>query len=123
MEWTMAVSQQGEDGRVYGGDKNLIHIDDGERAVMGVRVAEHLERRMREEYKGERTPDERVMQALCPGCYMIAGFNMMLTLADANGQSRRELALSMRTAFDKLLASPEMGLTEEIEVFLDPCEG
>jgi hypothetical protein len=110
------------DTRVYGGKPQLIHIDDGQRAVMGVRIAEHLERRMRDEYQGERTPAQRVDQDLCPGCYMVAGFNMMLTLADANNQSRTELARSMRNAFDLLLKNPEMGLTEEITVLLDPCD-
>src|SRR5688572_17757371 len=97
----------GTEGRVYGGDPNLIHINDGERADMGLRMAEHLDRRMRDEYKGERTLDQRVDQPLCPGCYMIAMFNMAITLADENGQSRTELARSMRNAFEKLLCNPE----------------
>jgi hypothetical protein len=112
----------GTDGRVYGGDPDLIHVDDGARADMGLRLAERLEGMMRTEYSGERTPDQRVMQKLCPGCYMIVAFDMLLTLADANGQSRTELARSMRNAFDNLLANPSQGLTEEIEVLLDPCE-
>lgn len=111
----------GTNDRVYGGDANLIHIDDGKRADMGIRLAELLEERMRKEYSGERTIDERIDQNLCPGCFMIAGFNMLVTLADANGQSRTELARSMRNAFDQLLCNPEAGLTEEIEILLDPC--
>lgn len=107
--------------RIYGGNPELIHIDDGKRADMGLRIAELLEERMRSEYSGERTMVQRIMQKLCPGCYMIAGFNMLVTLADANGQSRTELARSMRNAFDRLLCDPEAGLTEEIEVLLDPC--
>jgi hypothetical protein len=112
----------GTNGRVYGGDPNLIHIDDGRRADMGLRLAELLDCRMRTEYKGDRTIEQRVDQPLCPGCYMIAGFNMLLTLADENGQTRTELARSMRNAFDALLKNPEMGLTEEITVMLDPCD-
>ena len=122
MAYMDSQQNQGTLGRVYGGNPNLIHIDDGERALMGVRIAEHLERRMREEYKGERTPAQRVDQKLCPGCYMIAGFNMMLTLADANGQCRAELARSMMKAFETLAKNPEMGLTEEIIIQLDPCD-
>jgi hypothetical protein len=112
----------GTEGRVYGGDPNLIHIDDGKRADMGLRLASILDGKMREEYSGERTLGQRVMQSLCPGCYMIAAFDMLLTLADSNGQSRTELARSMRNAFQNLLNNPEQGLTEEIEVLLDPCE-
>ena len=112
----------GTDGRVYGGDPNLIHIDDGRRADMGLRLAELLSERMRKEYSGERSLEQRADQPLCPGCFMIAGFNMLLTLADENGQSRSELARSMRNAFDALLKNPDMGLTEEIEVMLDPCD-
>lgn len=113
---------QGTDGRVYGGDPTKIHIDDGRRADMGLRIAEHLTRRMREEYSGERTLDERMDQQLCPGCYMIAAFNMLLVLAQENGQSRTELANSMIGAFTKLRDDPNAGLTEEIEIMLDPCD-
>lgn len=112
----------GSDGRVYGGDANLIHIDDGKRAEMGQDMASLLDGNMRAAYTGPRTNEELMNQALCPGCYMIAGFNMLLELADRNGQSRTELARSMRNAFDNLLNNPEQGLTEEIVVLLDPCE-
>jgi hypothetical protein len=108
--------------RVYGGNPNLIHIDDGARKDMGLRMAEHLERRMRDEYSGERTPAQRVDQNLCPGCYMIAVVNMAITLADANGQSRRQLARCLANAFQKLANDPEAGLSEEIEILLDPCD-
>ena len=116
------METNGTDGRVYGGDPNLIHIDDGRRADMGLRLAEHLDMRMRMEYSGERTLEQKVDQALCPGCYMIAAFNMLLTLADENKQSRTSMARTMIGAFEKLLENPEQGLTEEIEVMLDPCD-
>lgn len=108
--------------RVYGGNPNLIHIDDGQRADMGIRLAELLETRMRNEYTGERSNAQRVDQNLCPGCYMIAVVNMAITLADANGQSRKELARCLKNAFAKLEANPEQGLSEEIEILLDPCD-
>ena len=47
-------------------------------------------------------------------------FDMLLTLADENGQSRTELARCMINAFTKLLNNPDGGLTEEIDVLLDP---
>jgi hypothetical protein len=115
------MENKGTEGRVYGGDPNLIHIEDGKRGDMGWRIAEHLNRRMRENYTGHRTTEQLVDQKLCPGCYMIAGFNMLLVLAQENGQSPTELARSMRNAFDSLLQNPEQGLTEEIEILLDPC--
>lgn len=109
-------------GRVYGGNPNLIHIDDGTRAEFGHDMAGQMDGMMRERYTGERTEYQLVTQRLCPGCYMIGAFNMLLTLADGNGQSRLELARSMKAAFEALEANPEMGLTEEIIVKLDPCD-
>lgn len=115
----------GTDGRVYGGDPSLIHVKDKTRAEMGRRLAGSLDDEMRYQafQGGMRTQAEAFgenRQKLCPGCYMVVGYDMLLQLADANGQSRTELARSMIGAFQKLLDNPELGLTEEIEVLLDP---
>lgn len=119
----MTISHSdGTDGRVYGGNPNVIHIDDGKRAEMGEVLAVGLESMMRQNYQGPRTNEQRQTQPLCPGCFMIAGFNMLLVLADKNGQSRTELARTMRNAFDQLLQNPEAGLTEEMEIVMDPCD-
>src|ERR1044072_9106005 len=99
----------GTDGRVYGGDPNLIHVSDGQRANAGRKMAQVLDELMRERAEN-RTAEQRATQKLCPGCYMIVTFDMLLTLADQNGQPRRELALSMIGAFSKLLEVPEEGL-------------
>jgi hypothetical protein len=50
---------------------------------------------------------------------MIALFNAAIHMADANGQSRTELARTMSHAFNRLAAEPESGLSEEIKVILD----
>lgn len=113
---------EGTNGRVYGGDPTRIHIDDGKRADVGLRIAERLDNIMRCEYTGPRTLDERIMQPLCPGCYMIALVNAAITLADANGQSRTEMARTMRNAFHALMENPDKGMSEEIEIMLDPCD-
>lgn len=108
----------GTNGRLYGGDSQLIHVADGQRANAGRKMAAVLDELMRQ-LAENRTERERVEQALCPGCYMIVAFDMLLTLSDRNGQPRAELALSMIGAFQKLLEAPENGLIEEICIILD----
>ena len=108
------------DTRVYGGDPNLIHVPDGTRDRLGQATALWLERAMRMGAEN-RTLEERATQRLCAGCYMVVGFDMMIHLADDNGQSRTELARCMINAFTKLLADPDSGTSEEITVLLDPC--
>lgn len=112
------LARNGTDGRVYGGDPNLIHIVDGRRAALGQRMARMLEMSMRAECVG-RTTVEVLNQPLCPGCYMVALFNMATELARQNGQSMEELGQSMAQAFTKL-ANGGTDAIEEIEVMLDP---
>lgn len=118
------LSQNGTDGRVYGGDCNLIHVADGHRAEYGAALAHHLDGMMRDAaYRdGERTWKEAVNQPLCPGCYMVVGFDMMLTLAKENGQSIKELARTMRDAFDNLLncEDADAQCIEHIRITIDP---
>lgn len=106
---------RGSHDRVYGGDPNLVHIPDGTRRDVGRKMAYDLTLAM---LQGSETATYG--KALCPGCYMIAGFNMLVTLARENGQNVRELALSMAHAFDKLASAGDYSVTEEIEVMLDP---
>lgn len=119
----------GTEGRVYGGDPNLIHIADGMRADVGRVIAEAVDLQMR-----KRADDDRARtwnqiwgterQTLCPGCYMVVGFNALLTLAERNGQSLRELGLTMAQAFAKLAEDQSPHTIEEILVILDsePCQ-
>jgi hypothetical protein len=106
----------------YTGDPNRLHIRDGKRGEVGLLLAIHADRLMRANYMGDLTPEQVQGLALCPGCFMIAGFNMLLKLADDNGLPRKELADFMQNAFQQLAENPDMGLTEEIELLLDPCE-
>lgn len=103
--------------RVYGGDCNLVHIPDGERKAAGVIIAEYLDTFVRGH---NRALGRNADGLLCPGCAMIALFNAALVTAERNGQPRAELAATMRNAFDRLLRDPAAGLTEEIEIILDP---
>lgn len=116
------ASKNGTDGRVYGGDCDLIHIADGNRQMVGQALARELDWRMRldAEARGSRSEQEADTQKLCPGCYMIAGFHMLVHLARQNGQSTAELGASMALAFQALRDGRMMG--EEIEVILDPAE-
>lgn len=134
----MNVSQNGTDGRVYGGDDVLIHVKDGTRAAMGRRMAFNLDTLMREKAFGDgmRThaqawgDAEQEEQLLCPGCYMVVGFDMLVALAQQNGQSLRELGSTMAEAFSHLANNEwkhgpmDNGsvMREEIDVILDPCE-
>lgn len=107
--------------RVYGGDCNLVHIADGTRKEVGEEIAMFLDDviRDRAELQGKDTEGKY----LCPGCAMIALFNASIITARNNGQPLSELARTMAHAYDRLLANPEAGLTEEIEVILDGDDG
>lgn len=118
----------GTEGRVYGGDPNLIHIADGTRADVGRAIADAVDLQMRWLADGNKARSWSQIwgsqrQALCPGCYMVVGFNTMLTLAERNGQSLRELGLTMAQAFAKLAEDQSPSTIEEILVILDaePC--
>lgn len=114
------LTRNGTAGRVYGGDCDLIHVPDGQRGRLGKLVASFISTTMRL-LTVDRTDTQRDTQLLCPGCFMIVGFNAMLALADANGQPRRELAKSMIGAFQLLLDNPDQPPLEEINVALDPA--
>lgn len=115
------LTRNGTQGRVYGGDPNLIHAADGTRAGMGRELAERLSLEMRADAlaRGDRTIEQASEQAICPGCYMVIGFNMLRELALQNGQSWAELGRTMAAAFGKLT---EDGVdVESIDVLLDPA--
>jgi hypothetical protein len=118
-----ALTRDGTDGRVYGGDPNLIHVPDGLRREAGRRVAKAVDFVMRA--ISNRIPwPQRATKLLCPGCYMIVLFNAAVYLAKANGQPLSELGRTMAAAFTHLAETAEIGVPaglEEIEVILDPC--
>lgn len=118
------ASKNGTEGRVYGGDANLIHVADGNRANVGAQMATMLDMTMRVDAVNDerRTLDQATAQQLCPGCYMIVGFNMLVTLAEENEQSLSELGRTMAAAFTMLADQTETGQgfhPEEITVILD----
>lgn len=111
----------GTQGRVYGGDPNLVHIADGQRRAMGELMATLLDARMRGEDAREGI---REWRALCAGCYQVAAFNMLVTLAQRNGQSLTELGRTMAAAFARLEADGDKATSasglEEIACLIDP---
>lgn len=118
------LTKDGTEGRVYGGDPNLIHIADGSRATFANGLVRTLDEDMRYYAiaNGQRTSDQGATQALCPGCYMVVLFNMAVLLAERNGQSLSELGLTMANAFAMLADNPTAQTVEEIAVILDPDE-
>lgn len=110
----------GTQGRVYGGNPALVHIEDGKRRLAGEAVARFIGEQMRQAafLRGANSTG-----ALCPGCYMVALVNASVELAQANGQSLCELGRTMSEAFaeiaDNACAGREV-VTEEICVLLDP---
>lgn len=116
------LTRDGNKGRVYGGDPNLIHAADGTRAGMGRELAHGLMLQMRHDafMRGDRTLEEVAAQPVCPGCYMVIGFNMLRELAIASGQPVEELGRTMARAFDELAARGESMDLESIAVILDP---
>lgn len=124
------ASKNGTEGRVYGGDCNLIHVADGKRVEVGEDVAAFVDRLMRRKAysEGRRTYGQTFggfaeeVQQLCPGCYMIVGFNMLVSLAEHNDQDLIELGRTMAAAFTKLADQVESGQgvhIEEITVEMD----
>lgn len=118
---TARLTRDGTHGRVYGGDKNLVHIADGERREFGLTIAAGIEALMRQ--RAEERGIKTAGKLICPGCYQIAAFNALVELAKHNKQPLGELGRTMALAFMKLACDPESGVTEEIEVLLDPDEG
>lgn len=111
--------------RVYGGDCGLVHVPDGQRGLVGADIAGTLDRKIRaiatrEAYrKGEldiAVSDKLDTDTLCPGCYMVVGYDMLVHLARTNGQDVRELALTMIHEFGKLLNEPDRPLIEHVDV-------
>ena len=125
-----------DDGLVYRGACDLIHIADGKRAETGEWLARLLGDKMRDDrfdaayYEAldagepigaaltKAREDAQQRNALCPGCYMVALFNAAVTLAKANGQSLTELGNSMAGAF-RALADGGADRMESITVALD----
>lgn len=112
-------------GRVYGGDENLIHIADGHRNQFAKDTAAELDRHMRLAAlsNGQRDGAQASSQKLCPGCYMVVGYDLLVYLAKHNGQSLVELGSTMAAAFSRLAidaaAGEEHVEREEIVVILE----
>jgi len=117
------LTRNGTDGRVYGGDCDLIHIADGKRTAAGMLTAAFVEEQMRvnAERSGARSPRDAETQLLCPGCYMIVLVNAAAELAARNRQPLRELGRTMAAAFTKLADAETVtaAFLEEIQIILD----
>lgn len=95
---------KGTNGRVFGGDCDLIHIADGQRARHGKEAADFIDRNMRLEAfaNGTRTKEQAETQDLCPGCYSVVIFNAALELARRSGFNTKLLARTLEGAFRQL---------------------
>ncbi len=112
--------------KVYRGKPEYVHIQDGERAVLGRTVAGALDRLIRANAAATSKPEDDIAawdNPLCPGCYMVAVFNCAIELARRNGQSLTELGNSLGNAFKQLAMDGDYAESiESIEVQLDACE-
>lgn len=109
--------------QVYRGKQEYVHIEDGKRAAVGRAYSVYLTNEIRDAAFLQGNLDA-YRNPLCPGCYMVAVFNLAVELARMNGQSLTELGRSMSKAFSDLAAMPVSRATiESIEVQLDsePC--
>lgn len=109
-------SQAATLGRVYGGDKRLVHVPDHRRADVGRAVAAFIDARMREVQTFNLPPTA----PLCPGCYMVVLIDAAIALAEADGQDPCELGRSLAHAFAHVAEGRAYAYTEEVEVI--PCE-
>lgn len=107
------MNGNGTEGRVYGGDPNLLHIPDGQREAFGIDVANYAIQKLREINGGSDLKP-------CPGCCNVVVFNVALELARQSGQSVTEMAASLSLAFTQISTNSKQSL-EEIEIILDPC--
>mgnify|MGYP006921293051 CR=1 FL=1 len=108
------ITRNGTNGLVYGGDVDLVHIQDGKRASMGSLLALILDANMRAYDKAAERHDADT--PLCPGCAMLAIYNAAVAMADSNGYDRRQLAANMMNLFYDLAFDPEIGQREELKV-------
>lgn len=105
--------KKGTEGRVYGGDPNLLHIPDGSRQQFGNDIADHIVQKIRDLNEGRSDP-------VCPGCCNVVVFNIARELARQSGQTETEMARSLALAFEQIAEGNKTSL-EEIEIILDPC--
>lgn len=113
---------KGTDGRVFGGDCDLIHIPDGERKQHGKEAADFIERNMRQVafVRGMRTKEQAETQDLCPGCYSVVIFNAALELAKRTGFDTKALGVTLSSAFMRLaMCDGDPECIEEIVMHLD----
>lgn len=109
-------------GRTYGGDTGLVHIQDGKRQAMGKWLATQLSQRIRMNAVEDNlcTYLQSTSLDVCPGCYQVALFNAAIELAKQSHQPLSELGRSMAAAFQHLADHSEAMDRESIEVMLDP---
>lgn len=115
--------QRNDEGLVYRGREDRVHIADGQRAEMGRILAHSLMEGMRvAAYRRDENiwNDNGGFLPACPGCYMTALFNAAVTLAKANGQSLTELGNTLAGEFSRLAAGGPDRI-ESVHVVLD-CE-
>lgn len=97
---------KGTNGRMFGGDCDLIHVPNGTRKIHGKQAADFIDRNMRQAafVSGNRTKHQSETQDLCPGCYSIVLFNAAVELAKRSGFSHRDLGRTLAAAFSAMAA-------------------
>lgn len=109
--------------QVYRNRQEYVHIEDGKRAAVGRAYSVYLTNEIRDAAFLQGNLDA-YRNPLCPGCYMVAVFNLALELARMNGQSLTELGNSLGNAFYQLAqdgAYAESIESIEVQLDSDPC--
>lgn len=96
------LTQNGVQGLVYWQDENLVHIEN-RWIPFGQTRAGDWEVKMRNYafLMGDANAWD-MERPMCPACYMLAGYNMLVALAQRTGQSLEELGESMAMLFSQL---------------------
>lgn len=89
--------------KVYLHDEQFVHVEN-QWIEMGGRMVDKMELMMRawNGNEGWETDKAGYIKPLCPACYMLIAYNMLVELAERNGQDLQELKESMAKLFNEM---------------------
>jgi len=88
-----------DNGKVYWQDDSYVHVEDRWQEF-GQRMADKLEMAIRRANSDGGFYDTE--KPICPACYMLIAYNMLVNMAKKNGQTLEELQASMLGMFESM---------------------